>query len=71
MKVSRLDLRVILLWVAIFQFYLPNEKVYYIYQFFVACFIFAKSFGKSVQGIEPALPQSLTGCGNKSEAKRS
>jgi len=26
--------------------------------------IFAKSFGKSVQGIEPALPQSLTGCGN-------
>lgn len=46
MKVSRLDLRVILLWVAIFQFYLPNEKVYYIYQFFVACFIFAKSFGE-------------------------
>jgi len=26
--------------------------------------IFAKSFGKSVQGIEPALPQLLTGCGN-------
>ncbi|MEI3408246.1 MAG: hypothetical protein V8Q89_05550 [Christensenellales bacterium] len=26
--------------------------------------IFAKSFGKSVQGIEPALPQSLIGCGN-------
>lgn len=46
MKVSRLDLRVILLWVAIFQFYLPNEKVYYIYQFFVACFIFVKSFGE-------------------------
>lgn len=46
MKVSKLDLRIILLWFALFQFYLPNEKIYYIYQFVIACFVFAESLGE-------------------------
>lgn len=43
MKVSKLDMRMILLWIALFQFYLPNQKIYYVYQFFVAWLILTKS----------------------------
>lgn len=46
MKVSKLDLRIILLWIALFQFYLPNEKIYYVYQFAIACFIFIESLAE-------------------------
>ena len=43
MKVSKLDLRIILLWTALFQIHLPNEKIYYVYQFVVACILFMES----------------------------
>lgn len=33
-----------LLWIALFQFYLPNEEIFYVYQFIIACFIFIESF---------------------------
>lgn len=46
MKVSKLDLRIILLWFALFQFYFPNEKIYYIYQFVIACLFLAESLGE-------------------------
>lgn len=44
MKVSKLDLHIILLWFAFFPFYLPNQKIYYMYQFIIACIIFMESF---------------------------
>lgn len=46
MKVNKLDLQVALLWIAIFQFYIPNESIYYIYQFVVAGFILIKSLAE-------------------------
>ena len=44
LKVRKLDLCIILLWIALFQFYLPNENIFYVYQFATACFIFIESF---------------------------
>ena len=49
MKVSKYDLRIILLWFAIFQFYIPNEKIYYVYQAVVAGFIFLDSFEQIIK----------------------
>lgn len=49
MKVSKYDLRIILLWFAIFQFYIPNEKIYYVYQAIVVCFIFMDSFAQIIK----------------------
>lgn len=49
MKVSKYDLRIILLWFAIFQFYIPNEKIYYVYQAVVAGFIFLDSFAQIIK----------------------
>ena len=49
MKVSKYDLRIILLWFAIFQFYIPNEKIYYVYQAVVTGFIFLDSFEQIIK----------------------
>lgn len=44
MKVNKLDFYVILLWLALFQVYLPDERIYYIYQFVIASLIFIEFF---------------------------
>lgn len=43
MRISTWDLRVAVLWFAIFQFYIPNEKIYYVFQFAVAVFLLVDS----------------------------
>lgn len=39
MRINKMNLMVILLWIAIFPFYTRNEKIFYIYQFVVAIVI--------------------------------
>lgn len=39
-RINKMNLIMVLLWTGIFQFYIPNEKIYYIYDFFVAIIVF-------------------------------
>lgn len=42
-RINKMNLIMVILWTGIFQFYIPNEKIYYIYDFFVAIFVFLVS----------------------------
>ena len=39
-RINKMNLIMVLLWTGIFQFYIPNEKIYYVYDFFVAIIVF-------------------------------